>query len=335
MSPESTQRLRVLLTDEILPEGLQILRGCAALEVDLRAGIGATELKSIIGDYDAVILRGRTQVTAELLEAAGRLKVLGRAGVGVDNIDLSAASRRGIVVLNATGGNVVSVAEHTLALILALVRHIARADASLKRGAWERRRFRGIALSGKTLGLLGVGRIGSEVAKRARPFGMRVVACDPYLSPERAEQLGIELVTLASLLREADVVSVHAPLSEETRGLIGARELALMKPTAYLVNAARGGIVDEKALAEALKAGGLAGAALDVFEKEPVPADHPLLKFENVLAVPHLGAATHEAQTSVAVEICEAVRDALVSGDLRGAVNLAEIRAQATQQPHR
>jgi len=333
MSPESAPRFRVLLTDEILPEGLQILRGCAALEIDLRAGIGATELKSIIGEYDALIVRSRTMVTADLLEAAGRLKVLGRAGVGVDNIDVSAASCRGVVVLNATGGNVVSVAEHTLALILALVRHIAQADASLKRGAWERSRFRGIALSGKKLGLLGAGRIGSEVARRARAFGMRVVAYDPYLSPERAEQLGIELVTLASLLREADVVSVHVPLTEETRGLIGARELVLMKPTAYLVNAARGGIVDEKALAEALKAGALGGAALDVFEKEPVPADHPLLKLENVLAVPHLGAATQEAQTSVAIEICEAVRDALVSGDLRGAVNLAEIQALKSLDP--
>lgn len=330
MSPESPPRFRVLLADEVVPEGLQILRGCAALEVDLRAGISASELKSIIGDYDALIVRGRTKVTADLLEAAGRLKVVGRAGVGVDNIDVTAASNRGVVVLNATGGNVVSVAEHTLALVLALVRHIAQADASLKRGVWERGRFRGTAVYGKTLGLVGAGRVGSEVAKRAQAFGMRVVACDPYLPPERAEQLGIELMTLPSLLGEADVVSVHTPLTEETHGLIGARELALMKSTAYLINAARGGVVDETALAEALRAGRLAGAALDVFEEEPVPADHPLLKLEGVLAVPHLGAATHEAQTSVAIEICEAVRDALVSGEFRGALNLAEIRAQKT-----
>jgi D-3-phosphoglycerate dehydrogenase len=231
-------------------------------------------------------------------------------------------------VLNAPGGNVISAAEHTLALMLALVRHISRADASLRLGEWERKRFRGIELYGKTLGLAGAGRIGSEVAKRSRAFGMRVVAHDPYLSRERAEQVGIELVTLPDLLREADVITVHVPLTEETRGMIGSVELALMKPTAYLINAARGGVVDETALADALRGGKLAGAALDVFEEEPVSAENPLLGLENVVAVPHLGAATHEAQTSVSIEICEAVRDALVTSDFRSAVNIPELSTQ-------
>ncbi len=259
------------------------------------------------------------------MQAGTNLKVLGRAGVGVDNIDVDYATRRGIVVLNAPGGNVVSAAEHTFALLLALVRHIAQADASLRGGKWERSRFKGIELHGKTLGLAGAGRIGTEVARRGRAFGMRVIAYDPYLSRERAEQLGIELVTLPDLLDEADVVSVHTPLTDETRRLIGAKELALMKPTAYLVNAARGGVVDEAALAQALEGGKLAGAALDVFEQEPVPANHPLLKLENVVVIPHLGAATREAQKSVGIEICEAVRDALIFGDYRSAVNVPEL----------
>jgi len=321
-------RYRVLLADDIAAEGIETLRAADILEVDVRTGISAPELRSIIDGYHALIVRSRTKVSAEILEAAGSLKVVGRAGVGVDNIDVESATRRGIVVLNAPGGNVISAAEHAIALMLAVVRHIARADASLRRGEWERGRFRGIELHGKTLGLAGAGRIGSEVARRARAFGMRVVAYDPYLSRERAQQVGMELVTLPDLLETADLVSVHVPLTEETRGLIGVKELAMMKPGAYLINAARGGVVDEAALFTALKEKRLAGAALDVFEKEPVAADHPLLQLDNVVAVPHLGAATHEAQTSVGIEICEAVRDALVSGDFRSAVNLPELAVQ-------
>jgi len=319
---------RVLLADDVAAEGVEVLRAAERLEVVERGGIEAEELQAIIGEYDGLIVRSRTRVTKEILEAAKRLKVIGRAGVGVDNIDLEVATRRGVVVLNAPGGNVISAAEHTLALMLALVRHLSRADASLRGGAWERKRFRGIELYGKTLGLVGAGRIGSEVSKRARAFGMRVVAYDPYLSRERADRVGIELVTLPDLLEESDVVSVHTPLTDETEGLIGARELAMLKPTAYLVNAARGGVVDEDALAEALKQKRLAGAALDVFAREPVAADHPLLQLDNVLAVPHLGAATQEAQTSVGIEICEAVRDALLANDYRSAVNAPELAGQ-------
>jgi D-3-phosphoglycerate dehydrogenase len=305
-------RYRVLLADEVVPQGIEVLEAVEGLEVDDRAGISAAELAAIIGKYDALIVRSRTKVTREILEAATRLKVIGRAGVGLDNIDVDVATRQGIAVLNAPGSNVISAAEHTLALMLALVRQIARADASLRRGEWERKRFQGIELHGKTLGLLGAGRIGSEVAKRARAFGMRVVAYDPYLAGERAGRLEIELVTLPELCERADIITIHVPLTDETRGMIGSAELALMKPAAYLVNAARGGVVDEGALAAALRSGRLAGAALDVFEEEPVAPDSPLLALGNVIAVPHLGAATREAQTRVGIEICEAVRDALV-----------------------
>jgi len=317
-------RYRVLLADEIVPRGIEILAATEGLEVDDRAGISGAELAAVIGAYDALIVRSRTKVTREVLETATRLKVVGRAGVGVDNVDVDVATRRGVVVLNSPGGNVISAAEHTFALMLALVRHIAQADASLRRGEWERKRFRGVELHGKTLGLVGAGRIGSEVAKRARAFGMRVVAYDPYLSPERPDWLGFELVTLPDLLGQADVISIHVPLTDETRGLIGQPELALMKPTAYLVNAARGGVVDETALAAALRSGRLAGAALDVFDEEPVAPDNPLLALDNVVVVPHLGAATREAQTGVGVEICEAVRDALVKRDFRFAVNVPD-----------
>jgi D-3-phosphoglycerate dehydrogenase len=310
---ENQSSYRVLLADEIATAGVKILEQAEGLDLDSRAGIDADGLKAIIGEYDALIVRSRTRVTADILKEAKRLKVVGRAGVGVDNIDVDNATRQGIVAL---------------ALTLSLVRHIPQADASVLRGEWTRGRFKGIELYGKTLGLAGAGRIGTEVARRARAFGMRVVAYDPYLSRERAEQVGIELVTLPDMLEEADIVSVHTPLTKETRGMIGAKELALMKPTAYLVNAARGGVVDEAALTEALKAGKLAGAALDVFEAEPVAADHPLLALDNVVAVPHLGAATVEAQANVAIEICEAVRDALISSEYRSAVNVPELSDQ-------
>ena len=309
------QKLRVLLADAIAPEGVRILQETVGLEVEERPSISAPELLSVIGDYDALIVRSRTKVTSEVLAAGKRLKVVGRAGVGVDNIDVGSACQYGVAVLNAPGGNVISAAELTLGLMLALLRHIAQAGASIRRGEWERSRFQGTELYGKTLGLVGAGRIGSEVARRAAAFGMTVLIYDPYLSQERAREIGSVQVSLASLLERADIVSVHTPLSDETRGLIGPRELARMKPTAYLVNAARGGVVDESALAAALEAGRLAGAALDVFEREPPSGHCPLLKLDNVLAVPHLGAATREAQTRSGVEICEAVRDMLLAVD--------------------
>jgi len=318
----SDYSFRVLLADQIAPEGIRVLEEAAGIQVDERAGIDVSELEAAIGNYDALIVRSRTRVTAAILEAGQRLRVVGRAGVGLDNIDVDAAAKRGIAVLNAPAGNVVSAAELTMALMLSLVRHVPQAAASLKRGEWERNRFKGVELHGKTLGLIGAGRIGAEVAKRALAFGMQVIIHDPYLSDERARDIGAELVTFHELFRAADLVSIHTPLTEETRGLIGADQLAMMKPTAYLINAARGGVVDETALVEALQKGELAGAALDVFEEEPVAADNTLLRLDNVIAIAHLGAATHEAQTLSGIEICKAVRDALVTSDSRPAVGV-------------
>jgi D-3-phosphoglycerate dehydrogenase len=319
---EVDRTFRVLLADAITPDGIEILRASEGIVVDERPTISPSELIPIIGDYDAIIVRSRTRVTEEVLSAAGRLKVIGRAGVGIDNIDVEVANRLGIAVLNSPGGNIISAAEFTLGLMLALVRHIAQASASLRRGEWERVRFRGGELHRKTLGLVGAGRIGSEVARRAKALGMHVLVYDPYLSRERAEEMGAELAALSTLLGRADVVSIHTPLTEETHGLLGAEELALMKPSAYLVNAARGGVVDEAALVAALEEKRLAGAALDVFEQEPPPLDHPLLKLDNVLAVPHLGAATREAQTLSGIEICKAVRDALLSSEFNSTVDV-------------
>lgn len=325
----SRSTYKVLLADEIAPQGIEILSSTDGLETASRPGIEASELKAIIGEYDALIVRSRTRVTTDLIEAASRLKVIGRAGIGVDNIDVESATLRGIVVLNAPGGNVVSAAEHTIALMLAAVRHLPMADAALRRGEWGRTRFRGIELYGKALGLVGAGRIGAEVARRARAFGMRVMAYDPYLSRGRAEQVGIELVTFPDLLEEADFISLHVPLTDETRALVGAKELGMMKPTAYLINASRGGVVDENALADALRAKKIAGAAVDVWAEEPISASHPILEFENAVVAPHLGAATREAQLSVSIEICEAVRDALIRSDYKSAVNMPELALES------
>ena len=316
----SATRYRVLLADGIAEEGLSILRSEPRLQVDDRSGIDKAELLDVIGEYDGLIVRSRTKVTAEVLARAARLRVIGRAGIGVDNIDVARATRLGVLVLNAPAGNAVSAAELTFALLLSLARRIPRADRSVREGRWERA-SKGVEGYGKTLGLVGCGRIGAEVARRARAFGMRVAAYDPYLSPDRAREMGVELVTLPDLLEESDFLSIHAPLTEETRGLLGREELARMKPGAFVLNMARGGIVDEHALADALAARKLAGAALDVFEKEPPPPDHPLFALDNVILTPHLGAATTEAQRSVGIEICRAVRGALLHGDLRTAVN--------------
>lgn len=323
------ERYRILLADAIAEEGLAILRDEPRLDVDDRSGVAQDELLSLVGVYDALIVRSRTHVTAEVLDRARRLRVIGRAGIGVDNIDVDRATRLGIVVLNAPAGNALSAAELTMALLLALARHVLRADRAVRQGGWRAVELQGVELYGKTLGLVGCGRIGSEVARRARAFGMRVIAYDPYLHPERAREAGVELVTLPDLLEESDVLSIHAPLTAETRSLIGAQELARMKRTAYLLNVARGGIVDEAALAEALRAKRIAGAALDVFEREPPAPDHPLFGLENVIVTPHLGAATEEAQRSVGIEICRAVRDALLSGDLRTAVNAPGLAGRA------
>lgn len=323
------ERYRILVADAIAEEGLAILRDEPRLHVHDRSQVAHDELLSVVGEYDALIVRSRTRVTAEVLERGRRLRVVGRAGIGVDNIDVDRATRLGIVVLNAPAGNALSAAELTLALLLALARRVLHADRAVRGGAWRRADLQGVELYGKTLGLVGCGRIGSEVARRARAFGMRVIAYDPYLHPEKAREAEVELVTLPDLLEQSDFVSIHAPLTAETRGLVGGQELGRMKRTAYLLNVARGGIVDELALAAALRAKTLAGAALDVFEKEPPAPDHPLFGLENVIVTPHLGAATEEAQRSVGIEICRAVRDALLYGDLRTAVNAPGLAGRA------
>jgi D-3-phosphoglycerate dehydrogenase len=312
---------KVLVADAIALDGLAPLRDDARFELIVKPGLKGDDLAEAISGVDAVLVRSATQITRESLARANGLKVIGRAGVGVDTIDVDAATERGIAVLTAPAGNTISAAELTLALTLALARRVPAADKSMKAGQWDRKSFSGSELYGKTLGLVGAGRIGGEVAKRARAFGMQIIAFDPFLIAERALALGIERVELDEMLRRADVVSLHVPLTDATAGLLGDRELALMKPTAFIINAARGGVVSEDALYRALEDKKLAGAALDVFEHEPLPADHPLRSLDNVVLTPHLGASTAEAQQNVAIEIAEAVRAALIDGDLARAVN--------------
>jgi D-3-phosphoglycerate dehydrogenase / 2-oxoglutarate reductase len=318
---------RVLISDKLEAAGLDLLRG-AGIELDERHGLKGAALQEALRGADAVIVRSGTTITAELLEDPGKLRAVVRAGVGVDNIDVAAATRKGIVVMNTPGGNTVSTAEQTLALLLALARNIPAADAHVHQAPakWDRTKFTGAQLAGKTLGVVGLGRIGREVARRAAGLDMKVVGFDPFLSPDRAAQLGIEAVGgLDQLLPRCDFLTVHTPLTDETRDLIGARELALLPQGARVLNCARGGIVNEPALAEALGSGHLAGAALDVFVEEPPPADHPLLKMPNVVLTPHLGAATVEAQTSVAREAAQLLIDFLTRGVVQFAVNMAAV----------
>lgn len=319
------ETFRVLVADAIAADGLEPLNGDARFLVDHQPGLSGDALATAITGADAVLVRSATKITKESLARADRLKVIGRAGVGVDTIDVDAATTRGIAVLTAPSGNTISAAELTLALLLALVRRIPAADRSMRDGAWDRKSFTGTELYGKTLGLVGAGRIGGEVARRARAFGMKVIVHDPFLTAERARALELELAPLDDVLRRADVFSVHVPLTEGTQGLIMDAELRKLRRGAYLLNVARGGIVDEGALVRALEDGHLGGAALDVYEQEPLPADHPLRRLPNVVLTPHLGASTEEAQQNVAREIAEAVRAALLDGDLSRAVNAPAI----------
>ena len=300
--------MRVLVTDPIAADGLDILREQHTVVV--QTGLTEAELVRQIGAYDALIVRSGTQVTRPVIQAGFHLQVIGRAGVGVDNIDLEAATERGVLVVNAPDGNSIAAAEHTIAVMLALARHIPQADSSLREHKWERKRFMGVEITGKTLGVIGMGRIGREVARRGRGLGMRVLAYDPYVSHDHAERLGVELRDLDHILARADFLTVHVPLTPTTRGLIGARELAMLKPSARVINCARGGIIDEAALNDALAQGLLAGAAFDVFSHEP-PLDSPLLDNAKVVVTPHLGASTHEAQVAVAVDVARQVLDVL------------------------
>jgi D-3-phosphoglycerate dehydrogenase len=310
---------RVLVCEPIAEEGVQLLRQAGA-QVDVRLGLSPAELAEAVRDYHALIVRSQTRVTAEVVRAGQALQVIGRAGTGVDNIDVDAATERGIIVVNAPTGNTISAAEHTIALMLALARNIPQADAALRQGRWERTRFLGTELRGKTLGVIGLGQVGSEVARRARGLEMRVLGFDPYVPAERARVLGVELVSLEELLRQSDFVTVHTPLTEATRGLIGEEQLRMMKSTARVINTARGGIVDEEALYRALSEGWIAGAALDVFSREPI-TEHRLFSLENVVVTPHLGASTAEAQERVAVDVAQEVVAVLQGQPARYAVN--------------
>jgi D-3-phosphoglycerate dehydrogenase len=310
--------MRILVAEPLAREGIDLLR--AHHEVDERIGLSREELRAILPDYDALVVRSQVKVDAELVAAGSRLVVIGRAGVGVDNVDLDAATRAGITVVNAPTGNTIAAAEHTLALLFGLARRLAPADASVRRGEWKRSAFTGVELRGKVLGIIGLGKIGQALADRARGLEMTVIAHDPYVAAETAALHGVELVGLDDLLRRADVVSVHVPLTRQTRRLIDRRALALMKPGAFLLNVARGGIVDEAALAEALRSGHLGGAGIDVFEEEP-PVGSPLLDAPNTLLTPHLGASTAEAQVAVAQEVALQILDVLEGRPARYAVN--------------
>lgn len=322
--------MRVLLADRIPATGLAPLE--ESFELVESTDLDGDGLRTALAAVDAVLVRSSTTLDRAVLEGQRRLRVIGRAGVGVDNIDVQAATEQGIAVFNAPSGNTASAAELTLALILAVMRKVAAADRAMRTGQWDRKRFRGSELQGKTLALIGAGRIGGEVARRARAFGMRVIAYDPYLQEDRAKKLELEPVSLEQALERGDVVSLHVPLTDATRRLIGAQQLARMKRSAVLINAARGGVLDEAALADALREQRIAGAALDVFETEPLPADHPLRSVENAVLTPHIGAATEEAQHNVAYEVAQAVRDALLSGDVSGAINGPAVRGDLIGQ---
>ena len=309
---------RILVADPLAEDGLARLRREG--EVTVVSKLAEADLIERIPEFDALVVRSETKVTAPILQAGKKLRVVGRAGVGVDNIDVAAATRHGILVVNAPRGNIVAAAEHTIALLLALARSVPQADASVHRGEWTRSKFIGVEIRGKTLGVIGLGNVGSEVAKRAHGLEMEVIAFDPVVSEERAELFNVQLVPLDVLLERADFITVHVPLVDATRGLIGARELAMMKPAARLINAARGGVVDEAALYQALKVSRPAAAAADVFEQEP-PGEHPLFTLPNFIATPHIAASTVEAQASVALDVAEEVA-AVLAGDLpRYAVN--------------
>jgi D-3-phosphoglycerate dehydrogenase / 2-oxoglutarate reductase len=310
--------VRILVAEPLAAEGIAKLRD--RHEVDERIGLGRDELCRIIPEYDALVVRSQVKADAELIAAAPRLTVIGRAGVGVDNVDLAAATRAGIVVVNAPTGNTIAAAEHTLALLYALARRIAPADASVRRGEWERSRFTGVELRGRTLGIVGLGKIGQAIAARARAMEMTVLASDPYVTDEQAAHVGAELVPFETILARSDVLSVHVPLTRATKGLIGRDALARLKPGALLLNVARGGVVDEAAVAEALRERRLGGAAIDVFEKEP-PVGSPLLDAPDTVLTPHLGASTAEAQVAVAEEVADQVLDALDGRPARYAVN--------------
>lgn len=312
---------KVLVSDPLSNKGLEILGRAKNLKVDIKPGLPPEELKKIIGEYDAIIIRSETKLKGDIIEAADHLKVIGRAGIGLDNVDLPAATKKGIVVMNTPQENAIAAAEHTIAMMFSVARKVPQATASMKAGKWEKKKFMGVELYNKTFGIIGIGVIGTVVADRARGLKMKVIAFDPYLSKEAAEKKGVELVPLDDLLGRSDFISIHTPLTDETRNLIDKNAFAKMKNGVILINCARGGIINEKDLYDAMKEGKVAGAALDVFEKEPA-IGNPLLELEQVVSTPHLGASTGEAQENVSIAIVQQVVDYLLLGEARNAVNI-------------
>lgn len=316
------KQFKVLVTDNVAHEGINILERDGDIDIDIRVGIKNDEIKKIIGEYDAIVTRSGTTVTADLIENPGRLRIIGRAGVGVDNIDIETASKKGIIVMNAPTGNTLAATELTMGIMLSAARKIPLANDSLKSGSWDRKKFMGVELHNKTLGVIGLGRIGSNVAIRSRSFGMKVIAYDPFIKKSKADALGVVLYdSLPDLLREVDVVTFHTPLTSLTRNMIAEKEIALMKDGVILVNCARGGIVNETALYDGLKSGKIHAAGLDVYEKEP-PKDNKLLELENVIATPHIGANTAEGQKAVSVILAEQIVNALHGRPYLNGVNI-------------
>jgi D-3-phosphoglycerate dehydrogenase len=315
--------LKVLISDNISPKSIEILKK-SGLEVDVKTGMKPEELKACISDYHGLIIRSATKVTSGIINAAKNLKVIGRAGSGLDNVDKTAATKKGIVVMNTPGGNTITTAEHTISLMVSLARQIPQATMSMKRGKWEKKKFMGIELFNKTLGVIGIGNIGSQVAKRAQGLAMNVIAYDPFLSEDAAKAMGVEKVDLQELLRLSDFITIHTPITPETKNMINKETIKMMKKGVRIINCARGGIINEKDLYDALIDGNVAGAALDVFEEEP-PKNNPLLALNNVICTPHLGASTKEAQENVAIAVAEQVVDYLINNTIRNAVNFPSI----------
>ena len=316
--------MKVLVSDSLSDVGIEILQESPDIEVDVNTGLTAEELKGIIGQYDALVIRSATRITADIIEKAHNLKVIGRAGIGLDNVDIPAASKRGVVVMNTPEGNTITAAEHTIAMIMALSRNIPQATASLKAGKWEKKKFEGWEIFNKTLGIIGVGRIGRLVAERSKGLLMKVIAYDPYIKPETIEKLDLEPVSFEELLQRSDYITIHTPITTETTNMINKKTISKMKQGAMLINCARGDIVNEDDLYDALKSGHLAGAALDVFSIEP-PGKIGLMNLPNFICTPHLGASTREAQDKVSKDIAEQVVDYLMYGSVKNAVNIPSI----------
>lgn len=323
--------MKVLISDPLAQEAIDVLKGETGVEVDVKIGLSPEELISCIGNYNALLVRSETKVTREAIEAASNLQVIGRAGAGVDTIDMEAATKKGIIVMNTPGGNTIATAEHTMALMLSLSRNIPQAHTSVRSKEWNRKKYAGVELFNKTLGIIGLGRIGTEVAKRAQSFGMYVIGYDPYISEERVKSLGIELVELEEIYKRSDYITLHVPKTAETKYMISKKEINLMKKNVRLINCARGGLIKEEDLIEALQNGRIAGVALDVYEKEP-PEESPLFTMDNCVTVPHLGASTREASLNVGIDIANQVLEVLKGGAAKNAVNIPQIDGDLLKQ---